>query len=197
MKKTSLFLVLLMVCGGLAAQEMEVSSDAIKSDTLKNAVDSLNVTAPVDSLQNAAQKKVVPAVKNKVELPPLEVRNFWRLMQNFRREYNAQLERWDDIYLLITGIRPNPDYYKLSMPATYYEAPIEQAFSISDWKPQIPFIKENVLEQVSVQEEIPEKTGSWRSFFKKKPKKSKLEDYLAEADQIDSCFLFIFLTPVW
>ena len=146
MKKTSLFLVLLMVCGGLAAQEMEVSSDAIKSDTLKNAVDSLNVTAPVDSLQNAAQKKVVPAVKKKVELPPLEVRNFWRLMQNFRREYNAQLERWDDIYLLITGIRPNPDYYKLSMPATYYEAPIEQAFSISDWKPQIPFIKENVLD---------------------------------------------------
>ena len=112
MKKTSLFLVLLMVCGGLAAQEMEVSSDAIKSDTLKNAVDSLNVTAPVDSLQNATQKKVVPAVKKKVELPPLEVRNFWRLMQNFRREYNAQLERWDDIYLLITGIRPNPDYYK-------------------------------------------------------------------------------------
>ena len=69
MKKTSLFLVLLMVCGGLAAQEMEVSSDAIKSDTLKNAVDSLNVTAPVDSLQNAAQKKVVPAVKKKVGLP--------------------------------------------------------------------------------------------------------------------------------
>ena len=54
MKKTSLFLVLLMVCGGLAAQEMEVSSDAIKSDTLKNAVDSLNVTAPVDSLQGSA-----------------------------------------------------------------------------------------------------------------------------------------------
>ena len=69
------------------------------------------------------------------------------MMQNFRREYDAQLERWDDIYLLITGIRPNPDYYKLSMPATYYEAPVEQAFSISDWKPQIPFIKENVLEK--------------------------------------------------
>lgn len=85
-------------------------------------------------------------MKKKVELPPLEVRNFWRMLQNFRQDYNAQLERWDDIYLLITGIRPNPDYYKLSMPATYYEAPIEQAFSISDWKPQIPFIKENVLE---------------------------------------------------
>ena len=53
-------------------------------------------------------------------------------------------------------------------------------------QPEAANIKENVLEQDSVQEEIPEKTGSWRSFFKKKPKKSKLEDYLAEADQIDS-----------
>ena len=57
MKKTSLFLVLLMVCGGLAAQEMEVSSDAIKSDTLKNAVDSLNVTAPVDSCRMQHRRK--------------------------------------------------------------------------------------------------------------------------------------------
>ena len=35
MKKASLFLVLFMVCGGLAAQEMVVSSDTLKSDTLK------------------------------------------------------------------------------------------------------------------------------------------------------------------
>lgn len=35
MKKASLFLVLFMLCGGLAAQEMEVSSDVMKSDTLK------------------------------------------------------------------------------------------------------------------------------------------------------------------
>ena len=142
MKKTGLFVVLLTMCGGLAAQNIEVSSDSVK-----NEVDSLSVTASMDSLRTPLEKKVVPVVKKKVELPPLEVRNFWRMLQNFRQDYNAQLERWDDIYLLITGIRPNPDYYKLSMPATYYEAPIEQAFSISDWKPQIPFIKENVLEK--------------------------------------------------
>lgn len=140
MKKTGLFVVLLTMCGGLAAQNIEVSSDSVK-----NEVDSLSVTASMDSLRTPLEKKVVPVVKKKVELPPLEVRNFWRMLQNFRQDYNAQLERWDDIYLLITGIRPNPDYYKLSMPATYYEAPIEQAFSISDWRPQIPFIKENVL----------------------------------------------------
>lgn len=38
----------------------------------------------------------------------------------------------------------------------------------------------------SVQEEILEKTGSWKNFFKKKPKKNQLEDYLAEADQMGS-----------
>ena len=90
---------------------------------------------------------MVPAAKKKVELPPLEVQRFCQMMRDFRRDYDAQLERWDDIYLLITGIRPNPDYYKLSMPATYYEAPVEQAFSISGWKPRIPFVKENVLEK--------------------------------------------------
>ena len=143
MKKTSLFLVLLMVCGGLAAQEMEISSDTVKIVT-----DSLSVTAPMDSLQESStEKKVVPAAKKKVELPPREVQRFCQMMRDFRRDYDAQLERWDDIYLLITGIRPNPDYYKLSMPATYYEAPVEQAFSISGWKPRIPFVKENVLEK--------------------------------------------------
>jgi hypothetical protein len=38
----------------------------------------------------------------------------------------------------------------------------------------------------SVQEEILEKTGSWKNFFKKKQKKPQLEDYLAEADRMGS-----------
>jgi len=41
-------------------------------------------------------------------------------------------------------------------------------------------------QSTSVQEEILEKTGSWRNFFKKKPKKNSLEDYLTEADQLGS-----------
>lgn len=38
---------------------------------------------------------------------------------------------------------------------------------------------------VSVQEEILEKTGSWKNFFKKK-RKPQLDDYIAEADQMGS-----------
>lgn len=38
----------------------------------------------------------------------------------------------------------------------------------------------------NVQEEIREKTGSWKNFFKKKARKAQTEDYVAEADRINS-----------
>lgn len=140
MKKTGLFVVLCMMCGGLAAQDMEIPSDTIGTDTLR-------VTVPVTRRKASQESQRVSATVKKADVPPLEVRYFWQMLQNFRTNYNAQLERWDDIYLLITGIRSNPDYYKLSMPATYYKAPVEQAFSISDWKPVIPFVKEDTLKK--------------------------------------------------
>lgn len=134
MRKIGLFVMSCLMCGGLAAQEIEISSDTIRSE-----MDSLQLTSPALATPKAAKAgKQVIASSPKKNVPSLEVLNFWQMLQNFRKDYDAQLERWDDIYLLITGIRPNPDYYKLSMPATYYEAPIEQAFSISDWKPEIP-----------------------------------------------------------
>ncbi len=49
---------LLTMCGGLAAQNIEVSSDSVK-----NEVDSLSVTASMDSLRMPLEKKVVPVVK--------------------------------------------------------------------------------------------------------------------------------------
>ena len=65
MKKTSLFLVIAYGVRWVGRTGNGSVFGCDKSDTLKNAVDSLNVTAPVDSLQNAAQKKVVPASKEK------------------------------------------------------------------------------------------------------------------------------------
>lgn len=38
----------------------------------------------------------------------------------------------------------------------------------------------------AVREDVLEKTGSWRNFFRKKPKKPQIEDYLAEADRMES-----------
>ena len=136
MKKSILLGILTLMCSGLAAQV-----DAIPADTLTNAVDSAGVTS---RSAGGIKKKAGIASMARItsDIPSMQVRNFNQLVQDFRKDYDAKLERWDDIYLLITGIRSNPDYYKLSMPATYYEEPIEQAFSISDWKPRIPFIKE-------------------------------------------------------
>ncbi len=136
MKKSILLGILTLMCSGLAAQV-----DAIPADTLTNAVDSAGVTS---RSAGGIKKKAGIASMARItsDIPSMQVRNFNQLVQDFRKDYDAKLERWDDIYLLITGIRSNPDYYKLSMPATYYEESIEQAFSISDWKPRIPFIKE-------------------------------------------------------
>lgn len=42
------------------------------------------------------------------------------------------------------------------------------------------------METISVQEEILEKTGSWKNFFKKKNRQAALEDYVAETGQLGS-----------
>lgn len=50
-----------------------------------------------------------------------------------------------------------------------------------------PFVQAPVPLQSSVQEEVLEKTGSWKNFFHKKTRKPMLEDYItAEEDQIKS-----------
>lgn len=76
------------------------------------------------------------------------IRQFYRILENYRNYRDAMTERWDDIYIYSAPdrIRSDADFYKLAMPATYYSAPIEQAMSIEGWEPVIPFIKkENPL----------------------------------------------------
>lgn len=79
--------------------------------------------------------------------PGKEKTQFRNLVAEFRKQYNGSLERWDDIYLIITGLRTSPDYYKLVVPATYYSEPVAQSMSIDEWKPVIPFVKPTLLEK--------------------------------------------------
>lgn len=75
-----------------------------------------------------------------------------------------------------------------------YQRALEPNFSLLEilQRHGAPVPKENISspsikEQApSVQEEILEKTGSWKNFFKKKSKKNSLEDYLTEADRMGS-----------
>lgn len=91
-----------------------------------------------DSLMKAelAKRRVAPKVHP-------EVTAFRRLIQQYREDYAEWEERWDDIYLQVTGLPSDADFYKLSMPATYYSAPVEQSMSIEGWQPVIPFVKED------------------------------------------------------
>lgn len=79
--------------------------------------------------------------------PGKEKSEFLNLVYNYRRQQEEASERWNDIYLIITGLRTDPDYYKLVIPATYYAAPIIEAMSIDDWQPETPFSKPSLLEK--------------------------------------------------
>lgn len=101
--------------------------------------DTLRIAAQRDSLERVEKLKKV----KKVILPSPQMIRFRQLVADFRRDYDEALERWDDIYLIIRGIRPDPDFFKLYVPATYYSAAVEQAFGIEGWKPVNPFVKED------------------------------------------------------
>ncbi len=126
----------------------DAQSDIFVRDTV--AIDSMHrviqilladtIAAPSKSI---AADSLSSRKKNIVEINPI-VLQFNRFLYKYRSDRKEWCERWDDIYLPAPDIRSNADYYKLSMPATYYSAPIEQAMSIEGWTPKIPFIKENV-----------------------------------------------------
>lgn len=72
-----------------------------------------------------------------------------------------------------------------------YQCALEPNFSLTEIlhrhaEPEPKSSSQEEVSPVSVQEEVLEKTGSWKNFFKKKQKKGQLEDYLAEADQMKS-----------
>lgn len=159
MKKLGFMSIFLMACAGVSAQTAEAGSavaavvDSVIVEVPDSAVvDSAAVVQLPDTLQSAAKpdtlaesrpaKPDVTVRKVKKALPSPQVTAFNRMVAEFRKDYDAALERWDDIYLIIRGIRSKPDYYKLSMPATYYFAPVEQAFGIGGWKPRNPFVRE-------------------------------------------------------
>lgn len=74
------------------------------------------------------------------------------LITQYRSALKGFSDRWDDIYLPAPkGVRSDPDFYKLSMPATYYSAAIEEAMSIDDWKPRIAFVREDTLRKMVFQ----------------------------------------------
>lgn len=74
-----------------------------------------------------------------------------------------------------------------------YQQALEPNFSLTEVLHKHMDMEEEKLKPVeqsvpvvSVQEETLQKTGSWKNFFKKKQGKTRLEEYVAEADQMGS-----------
>lgn len=58
-------------------------------------------------------------------------------LANLSAPYFAYFRMWDDLSLPgPRRVRPNPAFYKLFVPPTYYEAPIRQAFEVK-WNPDM------------------------------------------------------------
>lgn len=56
-------------------------------------------------------------------------------LKEIRASYFAYSRMWDDLDMPAPrGVKPNPNYYKLFVPPTFYLAPIEQAYSF-EWEP--------------------------------------------------------------
>lgn len=169
-----LFVAFFLMGQQLGAQERKddlAYSDSLRADTLI-AVDTLAYETPVsveDSIVVQADSLLIEIEKAAINLedsianlkdslrraknarevvkPIPEVLAFGKLIRDYRRYYMEWEERWDDIYLIVTGVRCDPDFYKLVMPATYYRAPIEQSMSIEGWKPAIPFVKADIRDK--------------------------------------------------
>lgn len=128
-----------------------LSLDTLLLDSL--AIDTLSLdtltkdTVVSDTLKTSRMKvkKGAPAYQ-----PHPCVLKFANFVWRFHREYREMLNRWDDIYITDapSWIRSDADYYKLIIPTTYYSAAIEDAFSIEEWKPTIPFVREKQMEKL-------------------------------------------------
>ncbi|WP_418831953.1 DUF3078 domain-containing protein [Phocaeicola sp.] len=122
---------------------IDIQADSLLLEIERAAVhfeDSVNHLK--DSLMKA---KIMRQAAESKPLP--EVIAFKNLIKNYRTYFSEWEDRWDDLYLQITGIRSDANFYKLAMPATYYRAPIEQSMSIEGWKPVIPFVQDDYREK--------------------------------------------------
>ncbi len=81
------------------------------------------------------------------------------------------------------GIEFGYDLYQKALEPNFSLLEVLHDHAEQEKKPVDPVVE---ISDTSVQQEMLEKTGSWKSFFKKKSKKPQLEDYVAEADQMGS-----------
>ncbi|MCD8249010.1 MAG: FHA domain-containing protein [Lachnospiraceae bacterium] len=85
------------------------------------------------------------------------------------------------------GIEFGYDLYQRAMEPNFSLKEILQRYQeTEERKEPEPIMPPPVEDRPSVQAQTLEKTGSWKNFFRKKSKKPRMEDYVAEADRMGS-----------
>lgn len=82
------------------------------------------------------------------------------------------------------GIEFGYDLYQCALEPNFSLLEVLQKHIPTEQEISQPEIREEA--SVSVREEVLEKTGTWKNFFRKKAKKPKMEDYVAEAENLGS-----------
>lgn len=122
-----------------------LATDSISLDSL--AVDSL-LQQPL--LNDTLKKNSVPlkpaVVKKKTPQVNPVVTAFKKEMARLHANYFAYFKLWDNIYLPAPPVRPNGDYYKLSVPATFYSNVYEDLYGL-EFTPQ-PKYSATTLEDI-------------------------------------------------
>ena len=117
--------------------EAEMDSMMMRLDDLLKKNDSLMIVR--DSLVADSIRKVEEY--KRTHTPQLMAAA--KLVAVYQEYRQAWTDKWDDIYIYSSEVVSDADYYKLSMPATYYNIAIEQAVSIDKWRPEIPFLNKD------------------------------------------------------
>ena len=135
---------------GVKVLQGKVDSLVVATDTLAVPVDSSRVDSIIPKHRPVIATRphkvdsipVVPKKKKKRRPNPiyLKIDSVRNAYTDFLKEksvsFHAHLRLWDDLNLPDPRhIRPNPDFYKLIVPPTYYTGVVEQAFGV-DWTPQ-------------------------------------------------------------
>ena len=126
-----------------------VVTDSLVAPTDTNKIKTI---IPVQKVEPVATRLKVDSIPVKVKKKKRRINPLYVKMDSIRNAYtdflkersvdfHAHLRLWDNLDLPTPRhIRPNPDFYKLIVPPTYYTGVIDQAFGV-DWSPEEPLVK--------------------------------------------------------
>ena len=117
--------------------------DSVKSDSIIKS-DSIDI-----SISDSIKIKKTDSISKSVPVEPVvvipkSVLDLRKIYSDYRKYSEWAQDRWDDIYLSLSEIKMNPDYYKYVVPLTYYSKAFIEASSVDSWYPKDILVEDSV-----------------------------------------------------